>query len=65
MTGYKESHIHCGCCGQEIDREEYEENASPECYHCGVPLCLDCIVYGTDENMRCIDCADKLEAEDD
>jgi len=55
--------VRCALCGTEIDKDEYEENGSPECYDCGDPLCHECIVRGYDENMRCLICNERYEEE--
>jgi len=53
--------IECGDCHEDIDKREYEENGSPECYDCGDPLCPACINYGADDEMRCHLCHEAYE----
>ena len=52
--------IKCGNCDAEIDADEWEENGSPSCNDCDIPLCPKCVHYpsgeGDDIYMLCPDC---------
>jgi hypothetical protein len=53
----------CGNCSKGIDKDEWEENGSPECWDCRCSLCSSCLTACSDKNNRCPYCAEDFKKE--